>query len=157
LDCSIVIVVGAPVRLAAKLHIVAFVVSPDRRLELYTKQRLGAFGESARGDGVIPPSEATVFHPGDRNPLVRFGDNLAAVAVCADIGEPSHPRRAAERGATSYLVAEGGPPGATGSGRVRCRRRNRDDTRLADTDGQASLIHLTHPDAVVAAIRDVVR
>jgi predicted amidohydrolase len=46
-----------------------------------------------------------VFHPGDRNPLIRFGDNVAAVAVCADIGSPAHPQRAADRGANTYLAS----------------------------------------------------
>ena len=56
-------------------------------------------------DGNVPPAEATVFHPGDRNPLVRFGRNIAAVAVCADIGRPSHPQQAADRGARVYLAS----------------------------------------------------
>jgi predicted amidohydrolase len=46
-----------------------------------------------------------VFQPGDRNPLIRFGGNTAAVAVCADIGRPSHPQLAADRGANVYLAS----------------------------------------------------
>ncbi|MGH2671294.1 MAG: hypothetical protein ACRDH5_19660, partial [bacterium] len=56
-------------------------------------------------DGIVPPGEATVFQPGDRNPLVRFGANVGAVAVCADIGQPSHPQQAADRGANTYLAS----------------------------------------------------
>lgn len=102
---SMTLVAGAPVRLGTRLHIGAFIVGPDRTIELYTKHRLGAFSESASCDGVVPPAEATVFHPGDRNPLVWFGGNPAAIAVCADTGRPSHPRHAADRGATTYLAS----------------------------------------------------
>lgn len=102
---SMTLIVGAPVRVASRLHIGAFILSPDRTIELYTKHHLGAFGASASRDGSIPPAEATVFQPGDRNPLVRLGDRIAAVAVCADIGQPSHPGQAAKRGATAYLAS----------------------------------------------------
>ena len=74
-------------------------------MELYTKQRMGAFPSHASPDGIVPPPEATVFHPGDRNPLLRFDGNTAAVAVCADIGRPSHAEEAAQRGARSYLAS----------------------------------------------------
>jgi predicted amidohydrolase len=102
---SITIVVGAPARIEAKLHIAAFVLSPDGATELYTKHHLGAFGEAACRDGVVPPAEATVFHPGDLDPRVRFGGNTAAIAICADIGRASHPQRAADRGAHAYLAS----------------------------------------------------
>lgn len=102
---AITTIVGAPVRIGARLHIAAFVLYPDGTNTLYTKHRLGSFGESARVDGLVPPPEATVFQPGDRNPLLRFGDNIAALAVCADIGQPSHPEEAAERGAQTYLAS----------------------------------------------------
>ncbi len=98
------LIAGAPVRLGARLHIGAFIVSPDRAVGLYTKQHLGAFSPRAARDGVVPPAEATVFRPGDRDPLVRIGNTTAAVAVCADTGRPSHPRAAAERGARTYLA-----------------------------------------------------
>jgi len=102
---SMVLIVGAPVRLGSRLHIGAFILSPDGAIGLYTKQRLGAFPSCAGVDGVVPPAEACVFHPGDENPLIPFGGNLAAVAVCADTGRASHPREAAERGAGTYLAS----------------------------------------------------
>ncbi len=102
---SITMILGAPVRLDGQLHLGAFVLCPDRTTTLYTKHRLGAFGESARVDGVVPPAEATVFQAGDRNPLVRFGDTTAAIAICADIGAPAHAQRAADRGAAAYLAS----------------------------------------------------
>jgi predicted amidohydrolase len=99
------LVVGAPVRIESRLHIGAFVLSPDGATDLYTKHHLGAFPTSASPDGIVPPAERSVFHPGDRNPLLCFAGNTAAVAVCADIGRPSHPQRAAERGARTYLAS----------------------------------------------------
>jgi predicted amidohydrolase len=36
---------------------------------------------------------------------LRFDGNTAAVAVCADIGRPSHPKDAADRGARNYLAS----------------------------------------------------
>jgi predicted amidohydrolase len=100
-----ILVAGAPVRIGPQLHVGAFVCFPDRTTALYTKHYLGAFSQDASCDGTVPPAEATVFQAGDRNPLVRFGDNVAAVAVCADIGRPSHPERAAARGAKIYLAS----------------------------------------------------
>ena len=102
---SMTLVVGAPVRIESRLHIGAFIVCPNRTIDVYTKHHLGAFPAGASPDGIVPPAEATVFHPGDRNPLVRFGDNTAAVAVCADTSQPSHPEKAADRGATTYLAS----------------------------------------------------
>lgn len=99
------LVVGAPVRIGSRLHIGAFILSPDRSIDLYTKRRLGAFPASVSPDGVVPPAEGTVFEPGDRNPLVQFDGHTAAVAVCADIGRPAHAEEAANRGATTYLAS----------------------------------------------------
>ena len=101
---SITLIVGAPARLESRLHIGAFIVYPTGATELYTKHHLGAFGPGARRDGTVPSAEATVFQPGNRDPLVRFGEEVGAVAVCADVG-PSHSRQAAARGARTYLAS----------------------------------------------------
>jgi predicted amidohydrolase len=107
LACSynMTLVVGAPLRIGSQLYIGAFIVSPDRSVELYTKHHLGAFPTDASPDGIVPPAEATVFHPGNQNPLIRLAGNTAAVAVCADISRPSHPKGAADRGAKTYLAS----------------------------------------------------
>jgi predicted amidohydrolase len=102
---SLILIVGAPVRIGPRLHIGAFIVCPDGATEVYTKHHLGAFSASASCDGIVPPAEETVFRAGERNPLVRFGGNIAAVAVCADIGQPWHPQRAASLGARTYLAS----------------------------------------------------
>ncbi len=102
---AIALVVGAPVRLDGRLHLAALIVAPDRSVEVYTKRHLGAFDASASSDGVVPPPESSVFEPGSRDPLLRTGGATAAVAVCADTGRPSHPQRAADRGADTYLAS----------------------------------------------------
>lgn len=102
---SLTMVVGAPVRIESRLHIGAFILSPGGAAGLYTKQRMGAFDEGASRDGVVPPPEANFFQPGELNPLVRFGGNTAAVAVCADTGRPSHAEAAKARGAEIYLAS----------------------------------------------------
>jgi predicted amidohydrolase len=102
---SMILIAGAPVRLDGRLHIAAFIISPEGTIALYTKHHLGAFSDSARADGVVPPAEATFFQAGDRNPLIRLGDATVAMAVCADTGRPAHPRAAAERGAGIYLAS----------------------------------------------------
>ena len=101
---SITLIAGAPLRTESQLHIGAFIIAPDRTVEVYTKHHLGAFSPNDNPDGSVPPAEATVFAPGRRNPLVRFGDTTAAVAVCADCTRPSHAQKAAERGANAYLA-----------------------------------------------------
>ena len=102
---GIIVIAGAPVRIGSRLHIGAFIAGPDRTVRLYTKQRMGAFSEAARCDGIVPPAERTAFQPGDRDPLIGFRGRTAAIAICADIGQPLHPQRAAERGADTYLAS----------------------------------------------------
>jgi predicted amidohydrolase len=105
LSRGITLVVGAPVRVGERLHIGAFIVSAHGSLELYTKRRLGAFPPDVNPGGVVPPPEPSVFEPGDRDPLLSYGDHTAALAICADIGDPAHASRAAARGASCYLAS----------------------------------------------------
>jgi predicted amidohydrolase len=102
---ALTLIVGAPVRADGSLHIGALIIQPDATVLTYTKHHLGAFGTSASCDGSVPPAEATVFHAGDRNPLIRVGGGSAAVAICADTGQSSHPQLAADRGAKTYLAS----------------------------------------------------
>lgn len=104
-SCETTLVVGAPARLGGRLHIGAFVLSPDGGVEVYTKRRLGAFGPDTNPGGRIPPPERTVFEPGNRDPIVPLGESTAAIAVCADTGDPEHASRAAGRGASLYLAS----------------------------------------------------
>jgi len=104
-ELSLILIAGAPARVEAQLCIGAFLLYPDGAIDLYTKHHLGAFPPGASVDGAVPPAEATWFRPGARNPLVRFGEHTAAVAVCADTGQPAHSARAAARGAGIYLAS----------------------------------------------------
>lgn len=101
----VTLIVGAPARIESRLYIGAFILTPDGAIDIYTKQHLGAFAPSDSPDGIVPPAEATVFQPGDRNPLVRVGGAPAAIAVCADVGRPAHADAAAARGAKTYLAS----------------------------------------------------
>ncbi len=103
---SLTLIVGAPVRIGTRFHIGAFILSPNGSIRLYTKQRLGAFPPDANLDGNVPPAESSVFAAGYQNPPVEFGGHhYAAIAICADIGQPSHPQAAADRGADTYLAS----------------------------------------------------
>lgn len=100
-----VLVVGAPVRVGTKLHIGAIIFQPNGTRLLYTKRHLGAFGPRAARDGTPPPPESTVFEAGDRDPLFDVGDDIAAVAICADTGRLSHVQHASSRAATVYVAS----------------------------------------------------
>ena len=118
------LVVGAPARLGEKLHIGAFVLSPDRHLGLYTKQRLGSFPAEVNPGGAVPPPEPSVFCPGERDELVQVDEHFAAIAVCADTGDANHPVRAAQPG-----PAVGDINGAGGFAYASFLVGNGDDTR----------------------------
>jgi predicted amidohydrolase len=98
------VIAGAPVRIGGSLHIGAFIITPDRAVDIYTKHHLGAFSSDDNPDGPVPPPEASVFAPGTRNPLVALRDSTAAIAICADVGHAEHAQAAADRGANAYLT-----------------------------------------------------
>ncbi len=102
---SITLIVGAPIRAGARLHIAALILRPDGTTAIYTKHYLGAFPASASSSGIVPPDETKVFQAGDMNPLILVGGNVAAVAICADIGRATHAQQASARGANSYLAS----------------------------------------------------
>lgn len=90
---GIIIVAGAPIMLESGLHIGSFIILPDGRVEIYTKQFL--HGE-----------EALYFVPGlDRNPIIELEGEQISFAICADTSNPVHARNAAERGATMYMAS----------------------------------------------------
>lgn len=79
---QITIIVGAPIAIQSKLYIGAFIIQPDGLITVYTKQFLH--------DG-----EEKFFSPGsDRNTTVRVANEKVAVAICADITNPLHPKNA---------------------------------------------------------------
>jgi predicted amidohydrolase len=107
---SMIVIVGAPVRIGTQLHIGAFIVAPDGTVDVHTKQYLGAFSREVSPDGVVPPAESTVFVVGSRSPLLRFHGNSAAIGVCAESLGKGHVEQAARRGAEIYLTAHFGIP-----------------------------------------------
>ena len=102
---AMTVIVGAPIRMGAQLHIGAFIIYPNQTKEIYTKHYLGAFSESAACDGIVPPAEATVFQAGDQNPLVTFGKATVGLAICADIGRASHVQHAVDRGVNTFMAS----------------------------------------------------
>lgn len=107
---SIVLVVGAPVRIGNALHIGAFILHPNGALELHTKHELGAFSPEVSPDGIVPPPEHEIFVPGTIRPLLRFGGHAAAIGVCAESLKERHAADASRRGATTYLTSHFGIP-----------------------------------------------
>jgi predicted amidohydrolase len=101
----VTLIVGAPVRTEGRLCIGALILTPDGRVDVYAKHHLGAFATSDNPGGAVPPPESTVFAAGDRNPLVRVGGGMAAIAVCADVGQAAHAKAAADRSARTYLAS----------------------------------------------------
>ncbi|UII73518.1 carbon-nitrogen hydrolase family protein [Pseudomonas sp. HN11] len=94
-------VVGMPIRMTPEggVLIGALVFGADGSLAVYTKQHLH-------------PGEEVVFVPGQGGAALELGNDRIALAVCADFSHASHPREAAEAGATVYaasvLISEGG-------------------------------------------------
>ncbi len=86
------LVVGAPVRMAGRLHIGAFIVSPDGGIDLYTKHHIGQ-------------GEETFVEPGSDDALVQIGGMRAAIAICADAKHQAHAQAAAGGGAEVYLAS----------------------------------------------------
>jgi predicted amidohydrolase len=102
---DITLVVGAPLRVGARLHIAAFIVSPARAPSVYTKQHLGAFSADVNPGGPVPPPEPSIFEPGAHDPLLQVESHTAAVAICADTGRPAHAQAAADRHADLYCAS----------------------------------------------------
>jgi predicted amidohydrolase len=100
-----ILIVGAPVRLAAALHIGAFILYPNGTQAVHSKRHLGAFSPEDAEDGSLPPAESTFFTPGTEAPLVTLASHQAAVAVCAESLQPWVAKEAAQRGARTYLTS----------------------------------------------------
>ena len=100
-ELGLTAVVGMPIRLAADAPILigALVLGADGSLGVYSKQHLH-------------PGEEVAFAPGHGGSMLAMGQDLIALAVCADFSHPSHADAAAGQGATLYaagvLITEGG-------------------------------------------------
>lgn len=90
---NIILVVGAPVWVKTSLYIGAFIIYPNSKTELYTKQFLH--------DG-----EEQYFTPSNKyNPIITIKEDKLSCAICADVTKGSHPANAKHRGATVYLAS----------------------------------------------------
>jgi predicted amidohydrolase len=99
------LIVGAPLCLEGKLQIGAFILGGDGAVQVYAKQHLGAFPAHVNPGGRVPPAEGSLFVAGTRTPLFELDGTTAAIAVCADVGQPSHAQLAAAGGATCYFCS----------------------------------------------------
>ncbi len=92
-EANITIVAGAPtIGECGNLTIAALAFGPDDQLSVYTKQHLHS-------------GEAEIFIPGDGGKLLDVHGIKFALAVCADISQPCHPKRAAESCASVYAAS----------------------------------------------------
>lgn len=88
---NIVIIVGAPIIIEGQLHIGAFILSPNKSIQIYTKHYLH--------DG-----EELYYSPSMKyNPSIKIGGDKISLAICADINNPAHPHEAKINQSTFYL------------------------------------------------------
>lgn len=99
---TMIIVVGAPIRIETELFIGSFVFTPDGSSVVYTKQYLHE-------------GEEKFFVPGFvNNPLIEMGSEKVSIAICADLVNPLHPERAAKKRTTVYAASIFYTPGGIG-------------------------------------------
>lgn len=90
--CGIIAVVGAPVVIGEKLHIGSLILLPGGDVRIYVKQYLH-------------PGEEVFFSSSfDHDPKVRVGEENVSFAVCFDIENHGHPRKAFDAGASMYAA-----------------------------------------------------
>ncbi len=90
---KMIIIAGAPISINGQLHIGSFIVFPNNRMSIYTKQFLHT-GEE------IAFSPSSCF-----NPLIVLDGETISMAICADITNPLHPANAAKRKTTLYIAS----------------------------------------------------
>ncbi len=92
-DSKIVIIAGAPIRIAAELFIGSFIFQPDDSISIYTKQFLH-LGE----EDFYAPSF-------DFNPVISLENERISFAICADIDHPKHPENAGKADCSIYTAS----------------------------------------------------
>ncbi|MBL6445630.1 carbon-nitrogen hydrolase family protein [Fulvivirga sp. 29W222] len=90
---QMIIVAGAPVSIGGILFIGAFVIFPDGKSSLYTKQFLH--------DG----EEQFFASSFDHDPVINLEGETIRLAICADIENKKHLEKAVGSGATLYLAS----------------------------------------------------
>ncbi len=101
---NMIIVAGAPVLVEKEMYIGSFILFPDGRVELYTKQ-------------FLHPGEEKFYSPSFcYNPLVEIEGERISLAICADIDHPQHAESASKVNTSIYIpsifFSPGGIPGA---------------------------------------------
>ncbi len=87
------LVVGAPIQVKDQLHIGSFILFPDGKQDIYTKQ-------------FLHPGEEISYSPSFAyNPHWSFESEKVALAICADIDHPVHAEQAKANGASLYLAS----------------------------------------------------
>lgn len=89
---EIAIIAGAPLESSSGLHIGALCIVPRHGAVAYSKRYLHE-------------GEETAFVPGQGGEPLRIGNEIACVAICAEITHPEHAFEAARRGAGIYAAS----------------------------------------------------
>lgn len=90
---DIIIIVGASIKLKNALFIGSYILLPDGKIEIYTKQYLHSGEEEFY---------ASSF---DYNPQIKLGKELISFAICADIDNEKHPLNAKNNHTTLYIAS----------------------------------------------------
>lgn len=100
-----ILIIGAPLRGQNQIYLTSLIFFPSGLVDVYAKRRLGRFGVEASPHGTVPPPEETVFAPGRTDVMIPWGRTEAALAICADIGDPAHAARCAQQRASGYFAS----------------------------------------------------
>ncbi len=87
------LVVGAPIQIKEQLYIGSFVIFPDGRQDIYTKQFLHTGEEKYFSSSFA------------HNPQWTYESEKIALAICADIDHPAHAQQAKANGCSLYLAS----------------------------------------------------
>ncbi len=85
------ILVGAPYRSEAGLHIAAFHYSPNAAPDIYAKH-------------FVHEDEKPIFIEGTLDLTLRIKGEIISPAICYDISNPEHAEKAAAKGTTIYIA-----------------------------------------------------
>ena len=88
---KLIIIVGAPIRIAKKLYIGSFIIHPHSEVEIYTKQFLH--------DG----EEHFFTSSFNYNPVLKIDNENIQLAICADINHEEHVLNTSKNKTTIYI------------------------------------------------------
>lgn len=85
------ILVGAPYKTSKGIHIAAFLYTPNKEPQIYTKHHLHT-------------GEEKHFTPGTKQLTINIQQTQISPAICADIAHPEHVAEAAQKGSQVYAA-----------------------------------------------------